>query len=96
MIYLAISLGNVPVESLFRVTGLILNCRRSYGTVYKLNIMVTFVHDNINLCGAVALLLAGRTSDQRITSSNPALDNCYRVITLGKLFTPMCLCHQAV
>ncbi len=46
--------------------------------------------------GAVALLLAGWTSDRMVTSSTPALDNCYREITLGKLFTPLCLCHQAV
>jgi len=40
------------------------------------------------------MLLAGRTSDQRVTSSNPALDNWYCVITLSKLFTPVCFCHK--
>ena len=38
-----------------------------------------------------AVVLAGQTSDLRVTGSTPALDNCYRVITLGKLFTPMCI-----
>ena len=46
--------------------------------------------------GAAALLLAGWTSDLRVKSSNPVLDNSYRVIALFKLFTPMWFSHKAV
>ena len=35
------------------------------------------------------------TCDQQVVGSNPTWGKSC-VITLGKLFTPMCLCHQAV
>jgi len=33
--------------------------------------------------------------DQQVVGSNPTRDKSC-ITTLGKLFTPMCLCHQAV
>ena len=42
---LTISCSSVSVESLFSVTGLILNGRRSSIAPYRLN-MLSFVHDN--------------------------------------------------
>ncbi len=44
-IYLAISPGSVPVESLFSISGLVLNSRRSLLAPYRLN-MICFIHDN--------------------------------------------------
>jgi len=35
------------------------------------------------------------TCDQQVVGSNPTRGKSC-VTTLGKLFTPMCLCHQAV
>jgi len=40
--------------------------------------------------------LRRRTDDSVVASSSPGLPQRCRVTTLGKLFTPMCLCHQAV
>jgi len=44
-IYLGVSPGSVPVESLFSTTGLLLNLKRSALAPYKAN-MLTFNHDN--------------------------------------------------
>ena len=35
------------------------------------------------------------TCDQQVVGSNPTRGKSY-VTTLGKLFKPMCICHQAV
>jgi hypothetical protein len=47
-VYLCVSAGSVPVESLFSTAGLILNSRRSSLAPYRMN-MVCFVHDNYDL-----------------------------------------------
>ena len=44
-VYLCLSPGSVPVESLFSTTGLILNSKRSSLDPFRCN-MITFVHDN--------------------------------------------------
>ena len=44
--YLSISASSVPAESMFSVTGLILNSRRSSLSPSKLNVC-TFIHDNV-------------------------------------------------
>ena len=46
-------------------------------------------------CGAVAQRVERWTCDQQVVGSNPNRGKSC-VTTLGKLFTPMCLCHQAV
>jgi len=45
------------------------------------------------LCGLVVRALA---RDRKVASSVDSQPVRYRVTTLGKLFTPTCLCHQAV
>lgn len=45
-VYMSLSPGSVPVESLFSITGLILNRKRSSMAPHRCN-MVSFVHDNI-------------------------------------------------
>jgi len=46
-------------------------------------------------CYTLFTLLPYRWRDQQVMSSNPTRsESC--VTTVGKLFTPMCLCHQAV
>lgn len=47
-IYLAISPGNVPVESMFSTAGYMLNSRRSSMAPYKAD-MVLFLHDNYDV-----------------------------------------------
>ena len=47
-----------------------------------------------SLCGAVAELIGSRTCDQEVARSNPG--RWAAECNLGKLCTPMCLCHQAV
>jgi len=44
-------------------------------------------------CNAVSLLVRYRTCDSQVASSSP---EHHRVVSLGKLLTPVCLCHQAV
>lgn len=44
--YLSISASSVPAESMFSITGLILNSRRSSLSPSKLNVC-TFIHDNV-------------------------------------------------
>ena len=45
--------------------------------------------------GAVAQWVERWTCDQQVMGSNPTRGKS-RVTTLDKLFTPICLCHQAV
>ena len=45
--------------------------------------------------GAVVQWVKRWTCDQQVVGSNPTRGKSY-VTTLGKLFTPMCFCHQAV
>ena len=45
--------------------------------------------------GAVAQRVERWTCNQQVMGSNPTRGKMC-VTTLGKLFTPMCLCHQAV
>jgi len=47
-LYLAMSASSVPVESMFSITGLICNSRRSSLSPCKLH-RVSFIHDNIGL-----------------------------------------------
>ena len=47
-LYLAMSASSIPVESMFSITGLICNSRRSSLAPEKLH-RVSFVHDNIKL-----------------------------------------------
>lgn len=47
-IYLAISPGSVPVESMFSTAGYMLNSRRSSMAPYKAD-MVLFLHDNYDV-----------------------------------------------
>ena len=47
-LYLAMSASSVPVESMFSITGLICNSRRSSLSPAKLH-RVSFVHDNFKL-----------------------------------------------
>lgn len=47
-IYLSISSGSVPVESLFSTAGLILNSKRSSLMPHRSN-MISFIHDNYDL-----------------------------------------------
>ena len=46
--YLGMTSASVPVESMFSVTGLIANHRRSSLSPDKLN-RIVFIHDNFNL-----------------------------------------------
>jgi len=46
--------------------------------------------------GAVTQRVERWTCDQQVMCSNPTRGKLSCVTTLGKLFTPMCLCHQAV
>ena len=48
LIYSGISPGSVPVESLFRCAGFMLNNKRSLIALYKAD-MLTFIHDNFDL-----------------------------------------------
>ena len=48
----------------------------------------------LSLGGVVALSVESRTCDQVVVGSS--LGRECGVKTLGKFFTPMCLCHQAV
>ena len=63
--------------------------------------IVTIVKDYIYIQlyrwrgGAVAQRVERWTCDQQVVGSNPTRGKSC-VTTLGKLFTPMCLCHQAV
>ena len=45
--------------------------------------------------GAVVQRVERWTSDQQVVGSNPTRGKSC-VTTVGKLFTPMCLCHRAV
>lgn len=49
-VYLALSPGSVPVESMFSTAGLILNSKRCCLAPYRTN-MVSFVHDNYPVVG---------------------------------------------
>ena len=48
----------------------------------------------VNLDDAVALLLGQRTCDLQAAGSSPGWLHC--AVVLGKLLTPVCLCHHAV
>jgi len=45
-VFLGMSAGSVPVESMFSITGLMLNSRRSQLAPSKLH-KLTFLHDNV-------------------------------------------------
>jgi len=47
-IYLAVSPGSVPVESMFSTAGNMLNSKRSSMAPYKAD-MVLFIHDNYDV-----------------------------------------------
>ena len=47
-IYLAVSTGSVPVESMFSIAGYMLNSKRSRMAPYKVD-MVLFIHDNYDV-----------------------------------------------
>jgi len=70
-------------------------------TVTPVFLLVDFQQTGMNSAvtylvgGAVAQRVERWTCDQQVVGSNPTRGkNC--LTTLGKLFTPMCLCHRAV
>jgi len=75
------------------VAMFVLSFRLKYIAVKKLTKLVL-----LNLyceSGSMAQRVERRTCDQQVVGSNFTRGKS-GVTTLGKLFTPMCLCHQAV
>jgi len=74
---------NITCNSSSRMSGC-MNCRSisaSYAVIY--------------LGGKMAQRVQHWTCDQQVVGSNPTWGKSC-ITTLGKLFTPMYLCHQAV
>jgi len=62
---------------------------------FTFNYHVNILCPAFNVDGAVAQRVERWTCDQQVTGSNPTRGKSC-ITTLCKLFTPMCLCHQAI
>ena len=61
----------------------------------KINLLPTYENDYRIWDGVVVQRVERWTCDQQVVGSNPTRDKSY-VTTLGKLFTDISLCHEAV
>ena len=59
------------------------------------NLLILFICLYCLIRWVVAQWVEHSTCDKQVVGSNPTWDKSC-VTTLGKLFTTMCLCHQAV